>query len=107
MPRHFSHRAPDRPDTGVFADGFMIEMSSVFEAFVSTALGVQLGAFGGRYDTQYPDTLDVAGEVRIEANLVWSHRGSPTAVIDAKYKAESHPVTPTPTCTKCSPTARH
>lgn len=84
----FSHHAPDRPGAAVLADGFMVEMATVFEAFVTTALGRQLEAFGGRFHTQYPDRLDVGGVVRIEADLVWSLRGLPAAVIDAKYKAE-------------------
>ena len=83
----FSHNAPG-DDGRVLADGFMVEMSTVFEAFVSKALGERLVEIGGRYDTQYPEALDEAGSVRMEADMVWSRNGSPIAVIDAKYKAE-------------------
>ena len=83
----FSHEAPD---SGVVlhADGFMVEMATVFEAFVTKALGTRLVEFGGRYDTQYPETLDRANDVRMEADLVWTRHGEPVAVVDAKYKAE-------------------
>ena len=84
----FSHQTPERSDVAVLADGFMVEMASVFEAFVTTALGQELADLGGSYHTQYPDKLDIGGQVSIEADLVWALRGMPAAVIDAKYKAE-------------------
>ncbi|MFN0029915.1 MAG: 5-methylcytosine restriction system specificity protein McrC [Acidimicrobiales bacterium] len=84
----FSHDGADEADGALQADGFMVEMAAVFEAFVTTALGQRLVESGGSYHTQYPDTLDEAGAVRIEADLVWARHGVPAAVIDAKYKAE-------------------
>ena len=83
----FSHHAPGR-DGGLTADGFMVEMSTVFEAFVTKALSERLDALGGRCHTQYPDYLDTARTIRIEADLVWTRHQSPVAVVDAKYKAE-------------------
>ena len=80
----FNHRAGD-----IRATGFMVDMSRVFEDFVTAALSATLEAYGGRCRPQDGNHLDEAGRVRIRPDLVWyGPRSQPRAVIDAKYKAE-------------------
>lgn len=85
-------------DDDLAVSGFVIDMAKVFEDFVCTALGRALvGRAGGSVKTQDPWALDVAGAVGMKPDLVWyadpdhvsgAGRGRPTAVVDAKYKAE-------------------
>jgi 5-methylcytosine-specific restriction enzyme subunit McrC len=69
--------------------GFLLDMPKLFEDFVTVALREALEAgFGGRVDDQDRHYLDQAGTVVLRPDIVWKVRGSPAAVIDAKYKAE-------------------
>ncbi len=80
----FSHRSGR-----LKASGFMVEMSKVFEDFLGVALTQALETFGGRCKTQYSMFLDEGREVRIAPDMVWlANAVRPSAVIDAKYKAE-------------------
>jgi 5-methylcytosine-specific restriction enzyme subunit McrC len=70
-------------------NGFLLDMPKLFEDFVTVALREALVAgFGGRVDDQDRHYLDQAGRVVLRPDIVWKIRGSPVAVIDAKYKAE-------------------
>ncbi len=71
-------------------DGFMLDMAKLFEDFLTEALGAALVADGGRVRAQDRWHLDEASTVPMKPDLVWYGPGSttPTAVIDAKYKAE-------------------
>lgn len=85
-------------DDDLAVSGFVIDMAKVFEDFVCTALGRALvGRAGGSVRTQDPWALDAAGAVGMKPDLVWyahsdhvsgAGHGRPTAVVDAKYKAE-------------------
>lgn len=72
--------------------GFMVNMASVFESFVCTALGEEIRSRGGVSRTQDTSrSLDDAGLVALRPDLVWySPDGVPVAVVDAKYKAERY-----------------
>jgi 5-methylcytosine-specific restriction enzyme subunit McrC len=70
-------------------NGFLFDMPTLFEDFVTVALREALVAkFGGRVDGQDRHYLDHAAKVVLRPDIVWKVRGSPVAVIDAKYKAE-------------------
>ena len=83
-------RSVDVLDAGVRASGFLVNMNTVFEEFVTTALTAALAPWGGRcvtQDTRY--RLDRAGLIPLRPDLVrYGAHGKPQAVIDAKYKAE-------------------
>jgi 5-methylcytosine-specific restriction enzyme subunit McrC len=68
--------------------GFLIDLWTVFEDFIGTALGSALEAHGGQAITQYTSTLDTASGVSIEPDLVWKSEQSVTAVVDIKYKVQ-------------------
>ena len=44
--------------------------------------------FGGRMDEQDRQYLDQAAKVALRPDIIWKIRGSPVAVLDAKYKSE-------------------
>ena len=69
--------------------GFLLNMASLFEDFVTTALGAALTPHGGRPSLQHRMHLDVDERVRIRPDFVWLRDGRPCIVADAKYKAES------------------
>jgi 5-methylcytosine-specific restriction enzyme subunit McrC len=74
---------------GVAVNGFLLDMSQLFEDFVATALREALvAAYGGRVQDQATSYFDEAAQVRLRPDIVWKVRGSAAAVIDAKYKAE-------------------
>ena len=91
--RSFEQRVGD-----LVVSGYLFNMAKVFEDFVCTALGRALvGRAGGSVKTQDPWALDAAGAVGMKPDLVWyahsdhvsgAGHGRPTAVVDAKYKAE-------------------
>jgi 5-methylcytosine-specific restriction enzyme subunit McrC len=69
--------------------GLLLDMPTVFEQFVTTALREELeGAYGGRVRAQLVRHLDVAGRVELRPDVVWLRGQRVAAVIDAKYKAE-------------------
>jgi 5-methylcytosine-specific restriction enzyme subunit McrC len=83
-------RSVDVLDAGVRATGFLVNMNTVFEEFLTTALARALTPWGGRcvaQDTRY--RLDQAGLIPLRPDLVrYGADGRPQAVVDAKYKAE-------------------
>ena len=83
-------RSVDVLDAGVRATGFLVNMNTVFEEFVSTALTQALKPWGGRcvpQDKRY--RLDQAGVIELRPDLVrYGPNGKVQAVVDAKYKAE-------------------
>jgi 5-methylcytosine-specific restriction enzyme subunit McrC len=82
------HRSVDLPAGAVEVNGFIIDMATVFEDFVTAALTDSLEKIDGRVRAQDPQTLDVANTVGMAPDLVWYRGGRPLAVIDAKYKLE-------------------
>lgn len=70
--------------------GFMLDMARLYEDFLTVALGGALTRAGGLCRPQDSWHLDEADSVPMRPDLVWYATGStaPTAVIDAKYKAE-------------------
>ena len=83
-------RSVDVLDSGVRATGFLVNMNTVFEDFVTIALTEALAPYGGRCVAQDHHTLDEACQVRLRPDLVrYGPAGTPTAVVDAKYKRET------------------
>ena len=73
----------------VAVNGFLLDMPSLFEQFVTVALREAITArFGGRVEGQVRYYLDQAGQVPLRPDVVWKIGGTTVAVIDAKYKAE-------------------
>jgi 5-methylcytosine-specific restriction enzyme subunit McrC len=73
----------------VTVNGFLLDMPKLFEDFVTAALREALvAAHGGRVDDQDPHHFDEAGQILLRPDIVWKLRGTPLAVVDAKYKAE-------------------
>jgi len=70
--------------------GFLVDMWSVFEEFVTAALREAFRPYGGELVAQYASTLDVEGTVKIAPDLVWLVDGEVRACIDVKYKVEKH-----------------
>ncbi len=70
--------------------GFLVDMWSVFEDFVTAALREAFRPYGGELVAQYASTLDVEGTVKIAPDLVWLVDGEVRACIDVKYKVEKH-----------------
>jgi len=68
----------------VIASGFLVDMWSVFEDFVSAALREAFKPYGGVLVSQYQSTLDVEGAVKIAPDLVWLVDGEVRACIDVK-----------------------
>jgi 5-methylcytosine-specific restriction enzyme subunit McrC len=74
---------------GVAINGFLLDMPKLFEEFVTVALREAIvPTCGGRVADQDGSHFDEAGQVTLRPDIVWKIRGSPVAVIDAKYKAE-------------------
>lgn len=82
----------------VRVEGFMVDMASVFEDFVTVALREALeGAHGGRAKLQDSGHLDLGSRVVMRPDLVWyDDSGVPLGVVDAKYKAEKPSGYPNP-----------
>ncbi|MDK8171277.1 restriction endonuclease [Curtobacterium citreum] len=70
--------------------GFLVDMWSVFEDFVTAVLREAFRPYGGELVAQYASTLDVHGTVKIAPDLVWLVDGEVRACIDVKYKVEKH-----------------
>jgi len=81
--RSFEQRVGD-----LVVTGYLVNMASVFEDFVTVALREALGPYGGRPRLQYRSFLDVDETVPIRPDFVWLDQGRPSIVADAKYKAE-------------------
>ena len=82
------NRAIDLPTGDLQVNGFVIDVATVFEDFMTVALTDALERIDGRVRAQDPNTLDEAGTVKMAPDLVWYRGGKPVAVVDAKYKAE-------------------
>ncbi|RKR12630.1 McrC family protein [Arthrobacter oryzae] len=75
---------------------FVVNMATVFEDFLTTALKEALDRYQGETVGQYPAFLDEAepagrsgDRVRMYVDIVHSVAGTPAMVFDAKYKAAS------------------
>lgn len=68
--------------------GFLVNMATVFEDFVCTALSEAAPFASGRSYLQYPTHLDHGGRVPMRPDFVWERDGEPLVVADAKYKRE-------------------
>ncbi|WP_198358112.1 McrC family protein [Streptomyces fildesensis] len=79
----------DHAPGGLHIDGFLFDMNKLFEDFVTVALRE---AFRGSVRTarlQDPHHLDEASAIRMKPDFVlYEADGVPSAVVDAKYKAE-------------------
>ena len=83
-------RSVDVLDSGVRATGFLVNMNTVFEDFVTVALTEALAPYGGRCVAQDRHVLDEDGLIKLRPDLVrYGPTGRPIAVVDAKYKAET------------------
>ncbi|MFZ4487393.1 MAG: McrC family protein, partial [Candidatus Nanopelagicales bacterium] len=82
----FEHRGGD-----VGIDGFVLDMPSIFEGFLTHALRAAFLTLDPRTIVrgQFPGFLDVDDRVQMRPDIVWLDSvNGPLAVIDAKYKAE-------------------
>jgi len=84
-------RSVDVLDAGVRATGFLVNMNTVLEDFVTLSLTEALMAYGGRCVAQAPGhTLDEGRRVKLRPDLVrYGVAGMAVAVVDAKYKKET------------------
>lgn len=81
--RSFEQRVGD-----LVVSGYLFNMATIFEDFVTVALRKAFRPFGGRSRLQYRTHLDEAETVPVRPDFVWSDAGVPRVVVDAKYKAE-------------------
>ncbi len=72
----------------VLVSGYLFDMATIFEDFVTVALREAMKPCGGRSALQHRTHLDEAETVPIRPDFVWLERGVPRIVVDAKYKAE-------------------
>lgn len=82
----FEHRGGD-----VRIDGFVLDMPSIFEGFLTEALRAAFLALDPRTIVrgQFPGFLDEDDQVPMRPDIVWLDSvNGPLAVIDAKYKVE-------------------
>ena len=70
----------------VRAAGFLIDMNTLFQEFVTQALRDELGVSDRVLRSEHRMPLDTQGHVRIEPDLSWWDGGVCTFVGDAKYK---------------------
>ena len=84
-------RSIDISNTGVRATGFLVNMNSAFEDFVTVALTNALSPFGGRCKAQdQAHAMDEARNITLRPDLVrYDSNGNVQAVVDAKYKAQA------------------
>lgn len=68
--------------------GYMFDMWSIFEDFVTVAISESLRRFGWECERQARLQLDERRDVDMEPDLLCRSGGVVTAVLDAKYKAE-------------------
>jgi 5-methylcytosine-specific restriction enzyme subunit McrC len=81
--RSFEQRVGD-----VVVSGYLVNIASVFEDFVTVALREALMSYGGRSSLQHRTFLDEEEGIPIRPDFVWFEHGRPRIVTDAKYKAE-------------------
>lgn len=70
----------------VRASGFLLDMNTVFQEFVTEGLRQALGLSAGSFGEQWIDSLDEGTKIRLQPDLVWRNRASFVFVGDAKYK---------------------
>lgn len=75
-------------DGELSAASFVVNMPLVFEQFVGTAVREALRSRPGITTIRPTAFLDTAEAVTIEPDVVYSERGRPVVVLDAKYKLE-------------------
>lgn len=74
---------------GLHIDGFLFDMNKLFEDFVTVALREAFRGSGRTARLQDPHHLDEASAIRMKPDFVlYGADGVPSAVVDAKYKAE-------------------
>ena len=73
---------------GLVVSGYLFNMATIFEDFVTVALREALRPYGGRSRVQYATHLDEDESVPVRPDFVWLDEGRPQTVVDAKYKAE-------------------
>ncbi|SMO41446.1 McrC family protein [Propioniciclava tarda] len=81
--RSFEQRVGD-----LVVSGYLFNMATIFEDFVTVVLREAFRPFGGRSRLQYRTHLDEAETVPVRPDFVWLDTGLPRVVVDAKYKAE-------------------
>jgi 5-methylcytosine-specific restriction enzyme subunit McrC len=81
--------SPEHVAGGIIATGFLFDVPTLFENFVTVALAEALPTHAaGDARRQFSCWLDEACTVRIRPDLVWRVDGNVVAVVDAKYKIE-------------------
>ncbi|EIV91782.1 McrC family protein [Frankia sp. QA3] len=85
------HRGIDMPPAAapgtLAATGFLFELNTVFEAWLTTTLRAALERRGGTVDGQRTVQLDEAGRLPARPDITWWDANRCLAVVDAKYKA--------------------
>ncbi|WP_446461284.1 McrC family protein [Streptomyces sp. BRA346] len=81
--------SPEHAPGGLRVDGFLFDMNKLFEDFVTVALREAFRGSGRAARLQDPHHLDEASAIRMKPDFVlYGADGTPSAVVDAKYKAE-------------------
>lgn len=83
------HNSAEAGDGGTILAAFVVEMSKVYEDFVTTALTESLRRYDGSTRAQYPAALDDFGQLPLRIDVVHSVNQQPALIFDAKYKAAS------------------
>ena len=84
------HSAFESDRGRVRATGFLMDMNTVFQEFVTQALRDALGVSEIQFRERSIGSLDEEGKVNLRPDLVWREGLSCTFVGDAKYKFVSH-----------------
>ncbi|GAA4971374.1 McrC family protein [Actinoplanes utahensis] len=80
------HQSADAGPGGESVAAFVVDMATVFEDFVTTALREALAGRPGHTAGQYRAHLDTGRRILIRPDVVHVVDGRPVAVFDAKYK---------------------
>ena len=80
------HSAFESSRGGVRATGFLMNMNTLFQEFVTVALREALGMSEHVFLEKNINTLDKAGEVKLKPDLTWWQGSQCLVVGDAKYK---------------------
>lgn len=72
----------------VMLTGYLFNMATIFEDFVTVGLREAMRRYGGQSRLQYGSHLDEAEAVPIQPDYLWLDQKQPMIVADAKYKAE-------------------
>ena len=82
-----SGKSLEQPPGATTAAGFLFDLNTVFEQWLTTALREALLPFGGRLRGQWPGHLDMGKSISLRPDMVWERGGRPAGVVDAKYKS--------------------